>query len=293
MVILILNNFSQNRANKLAKMAIPPIEEPIRMEVLWLQYENFNCLSEFFNNKLHKHTFYELHFILEGKGIITDNTQKEYTFDSGKAIVIPKDTQHAFKFKNENLKRFSIAFTLPEDITATDSFADFAIISLNSGIIEKLNTILVESDKNTVLSLYVIRNRLCEIVCEILNLEKYSDTANVFEPNHTNLYVDRSKKYISDNLNIILTCKDIADYCHINEIYLNRLFKNHTGETLHKYIQRKKIDYSIELLKNKDLSLSAISTMLGFPNEYYFNTYFKKAIGLPPGAYRNINLKAR
>ena len=58
------------------------------------------------------------------------------------------------------------------------------------------------------------------------------------------------------------------------------------------YIQRKKIDYSIELLKNKDLSLSAISTMLGFPNEYYFNTYFKKAVGLPPGAYRNINLKA-
>jgi AraC-like DNA-binding protein len=32
--------------------------------------------------------------------------------------------------------------------------------------------------------------------------------------------------------------------------------------------------------------------MLGFPNEYYFNTYFKKAVGLPPGAYRNINLKA-
>ncbi len=289
---MILNNFSKNRANKLAKMAIPPIEEPIRMEILWLQYENFNCLSEFFNNKLHKHTFYELHFILEGKGIITDNNQKEYAINSEEAIVIPKDTQHAFKFKNENLKRFSIAFSLPEDITATDSFTDFAIISLNSGIIEKLNTIFVETDKNTVLSLYVIRNRLCEIMCEILNLEKYSDIANVFEPNHTNLHVDRSKKYISDNLNMILTCKDIADYCHINEIHLNRLFKKHTGESLQKYIQSKKIDYSIELLKNKDLSLSTISTMLGFPNEYYFNTYFKKAVGLPPGAYRNINLTA-
>ena len=102
MVILILNNFSQNRANKLVKMAIPPIEEPIRMEVLWLQYENFNCLSEFFNNKLHKHTFYELHFILEGKGIITDNNQKEYIVNSGKAIIVPKYTQHAFKYKNEN-----------------------------------------------------------------------------------------------------------------------------------------------------------------------------------------------
>ena len=111
------------------------------------------------------------------------------------------------------------------------------------------------------------------------------------QPNNNNLYVDKSKKYINDNLNIILTCKDIADYCHINEIHLNRLFKKYTGETLHKHIQRKKIDYSIELLKNKDLSLSTISAMLGFPNEYYFNTYFKNAVGLPPGAYRNINLK--
>ncbi len=274
-------------------MAIPPIKDPIRMEILWLQYENFNCLSEFFNNKLHKHAFYELHFILEGKGIITDNNQKEYTVNSGKAIVVPKDTQHAFKFKNKNLKRFSIAFTLPEDITATDSFVDFTIIPLHTNIVENLNTIFVEADKNTVLSLYIIRNRLCEIMYEVLNLEKYIDTTIVLEPNHNNLYVDKSKKYINDNLNIILTCKDIADYCHINEIYLNRLFKTHTGQTLHKYIQRKKINYSIELLKNKDLPLSTISTMLGFSNEYYFNTFFKKAVGMPPGAYRNINLKAR
>ena len=274
-------------------MAIPKIEEPICMEILWLQYENFNCLSEFFNNKLHKHAFYELHFILEGKGIITDNNQKEYIVNSGKAIIVPKYTQHAFKYKNENLKRFSIAFTLPEDIASTDFFADFAITTLNSSIIEKLNTIFVEADKNTVLSLYVIRNRLCEIMLEILNLEKCIDITQVFEPNHSNSYVDKSKKYINDNLNIILTCKDVADYCHINEIYLNRIFKKHTGETLLKYIHRKKTDYSIELLKDKDLSLSTISTMLGFLNEYYFNTFFKKAVGMPPGAYRNINLKAR
>lgn len=273
-------------------MAIPPIEDPISMEILWLQYEDFNCLSEFFNNKLHKHAFYELHFILEGKGIVTDNNKKEYTINSGEAIVVAKDTPHAFKFKNKNLKRFSIAFTLPEDMITTGFFTDFAITSLHASITENLNAIFIEADKNTVFSLYVIRNRLCEIMYEVLNLEKYINTNIALEANHNNLYVDKSKKYINDNLNIILTCKDIADYCHINEIHLNRLFKKYAGETLHKHIQRKKIDYSIELLKNKDLSLSTISTMLGFPNEYYFNTYFKKAVGLPPGAYRNINLKA-
>lgn len=290
---MILKNFSQNRANKLSKMTIPTIKEPIEIKILWLNYMDFNIPSAFFNNKLHKHTFYELHFILEGNGIITDNNQKEQTINSGKAIVVPKDMPHAFKFKKSNLKRFSIAFTLPEDIASTDLLTHFTIVPLHAQIIENLNTIFAEADKNTVLSLYVIRNRLCEIMYEILNFEEYSNINWVLEPNFTNLYIDKSKKYINDNLNIMLTCKDIADYCHINEIHLNRLFKKHSGETLHKYIQRKKIDYSIELLKNKDLSLSTISAMLGFPNEYYFNTYFKKAVGLPPGAYRNINLKAR
>lgn len=289
---MILSKFSQNRANKLSKMILPAIKEPLDIEILWLQYEDFNSPSEHFNNKLHKHTFYELHFVLEGKGIVVNNNLKEYTVHSGEAIIIPQGSPHAFKYKDEKPKRFSIAFTLPEDMTPTKFFADFIIMKLHNGIIEKLNTIFVNADKNTVLSLYVIKNRICEILCEILDLEEHRDMLVIPELNRANLYLDKSKKYINDNLNIILTCKDIADYCHINEIYLNRLFKKHTGETLHKYIQRKKIDYSIELLKNKDLSLSTIGTMLGFQNEYYFNTYFKKAVGLPPGAYRNINLKA-
>ena len=284
---MILNDFSNNRANKLSKIIIPAIKEPFSMDILWLQYEDFNCPSDFFNNKLHKHNFYELHFILEGNGVFTDNIQNEYPINFGKAIFIPKNTPHTFKFKNENPKRFSIAFTFSEDIITNKFLNDFSIISLPGSIIKNLNEIFIEADKNTAFSLYVIRNRIFEILYEALSLNEYIDLSSALEPHYDNLYVDKAKKFINDNLNIIMTCKDIADYCHINEIYLNRLFKKHAGETLHKYIQRKKIDYSIELLKNKDLSLNAISAMLGFPNEYYFNTYFKKAIGLPPGAYRN------
>lgn len=284
---MILNEFSQFRANKLSKMIIPPIKEPIDIRILWLQYEDFNNLSEHFNNKLHKHTFYELHFILEGNAIITDNNQGEYTVHSGEAIIVPQDSPHAFKY-DEKLKRFSIAFTLPEKMTPTILGSDFKTSTLHDGIIENLNTIFAKADKNAALSLYVIRNRICEILFDILNLEDHIQTPLNLEANHANLYIEMAKKYINDNLNIILTCKYVADYCRINEIYLNRLFKKHTGETLLKYIHRKKISYSIELLKNKDLSLSTISTMLGFTNEYHFNTFFKKAVGLPPGSYRKI-----
>lgn len=286
---MILKEFSQSRAKKLIKMVIPPSKEPIGIEILWQQYEDFNYLSEFFNNKLHKHAFYELHCILEGKGILVDSNQKEYVINSGEAIIVPKDVPHAFEYKNENLKRFSIAFTLPEDTVTVGVFTDFATRMLRNQDMENLNTVFTEAEKNTVLSRYVIRNRLCEIIYEILKLEEYCDITDDLPVNHPNLYVDKSKKYINDNVNIMLTCKDVANYCHVNEIYLNRLYKKHVGEPLQKYIQSKKIDHCIELLKNKNLSLTAISDMLGFPNVYYFNAYFKRAVGLPPGTYRNLN----
>lgn len=287
---MILKDFSQSRANKLSKTIIPTIKNPIEMIVLWLQYEDFSVLSKYYNNTIHKHTFYEVHFVLEGTGIITDSNQNEYTLHSGEAVIVPQGSLHTFKCSNKSLKRFSVAFTLSEDIIPICNISDIVVIALHNDIIEKLNTIFLNADKNTALSLYVITNRLCEILYELLNPQERRDLFFPLRSNYTDLYIDKSKKYINDNLNIILTCKNVANYCCINEIYLNRLFKKYTGETLLKYIHRQKINYSIELLKNKSLSINTISIMLGFPNEYYFNTFFKKAVGLPPGSYRNIYL---
>ena len=288
---MILKKFTEARANKLSKKALPAVKDPIGMEFLWLQYEDFSSPTPHFNNKLHKHTFYELHMILEGGGIISDNNQKQYAVHAGEAIMIPQSLPHVFQHQDENLKRFSVAFTMQKDIMSTNIFSDFITVTLQENVIENLNTIFMQADKNTVLSLHIIKNRLFELLCEMLNIEECTDAPPV-ESNTISLYINKSKKYIADNLNIVLTCKNIADYCHINEIYLNRIFKEYTGETLLRYIHRKKIDYSIELLKNRELSLGEISAMLGFSNEYHFNTFFKKSVGMPPGAYRNINSNA-
>lgn len=286
---MILKSFSEARASKLSKKVLPAVTEPIGMEFLWLQYNDFNSLSRYFNNKLHKHTFYEFHIVLEGDGIVSSPDRKQYAVSAGEAIFIPQTVPHVFRHKDENLKRFSIAFTLREDAISAN-LCDFITVTLSESAIENLNTVFAQADKNTALSLHIIKNRLCETLCETLNLEGLAGNST-FDSNNVGLYINKARKYIDDNLNIVLTCKNIADYCHVNEIYLNRIFKEHTGETLLKYIHRKKANYSIELLKNKELSLSEVSAMLGFANEYYFNTFFKKSVGVPPGAYRNIHCK--
>lgn len=43
------------------------------------------------------------------------------------------------------------------------------------------------------------------------------------------------------------------------------------------------------LLADASLSLKQVSMMMNFDNEYYFNAFFKKYSGMPPGEYRKMH----
>lgn len=95
-------------------------------------------------------------------------------------------------------------------------------------------------------------------------------------------------KYIEDNKHILPTCNDIAEYCHFNAKYLNRIFKKATGKTLLEYIHETKRKDAEKLLSETDKTLREISESLGFENEYYFNTFFKRLNGIAPGEFRRL-----
>ena len=287
-MILILNEYSLSRANRLSKLVIPNVNDPFEIEILWLQHEDFNKTSTIFNNKLHKHTFYELHFVLDGENIIADKNGKTFSIKSGEAMILAPGSLHLSKYYTGNLKRFSIAFSLLENSTINKAFSalDYYIYKLSKMTINNLNCIFSECDRDNALSSYIIRNRIFELINELLILGKYEEYMPQTTISSQDLLVNKIKKYIDDNSNIFLSCKDIADYCKYNEIYLNRIFKNRTGNTLLKYIHKKKIQHSKEMLKNKKISVTTISYTLGFSNEYYFNAFFKREVGVSPGVYR-------
>lgn len=98
-----------------------------------------------------------------------------------------------------------------------------------------------------------------------------------------NFIIQKAKQYISDNKDKLLNCSEVADYCHYNAKYLNRIF---TRQTLLAYIHHEKIIYAEELLKDESLTLKQVSDALGFANEYYFNRFFKRKNAITPGKYR-------
>jgi len=98
--------------------------------------------------------------------------------------------------------------------------------------------------------------------------------------------IARAIEYIERNLTDRLTLQNIAEQANLAPAYFSSLFKKVMKVSLVDYINRKKIDLAIELIKNNRYSNQELCEMVGIMNEAYFCTLFKQKTGSSPGQYR-------
>ncbi|MEC0228706.1 response regulator [Paenibacillus alba] len=96
----------------------------------------------------------------------------------------------------------------------------------------------------------------------------------------------KAKQYIEDYISQKLSLDEIADYTNLTPPYFSSLFKRETGENLIDYINRRKMEKALELLKEKDYTNASLSEALGIFNEKYFCTLFKQHYGHTPQKFR-------
>jgi AraC-like DNA-binding protein len=107
---------------------------------------------------------------------------------------------------------------------------------------------------------------------------------------HNTLLAENIHNYIKENYSQQNLCLQmIADNFHLSTAYLSRFFKEQSGEYLHTYINKYRIERARELLLTGDTGIGEIARLTGFSNDVTFNRVFKKLAGLAPGAYRQQN----
>src|SRR5918911_5295716 len=65
-----------------------------------------------------------------------------------------------------------------------------------------------------------------------------------------------------------------------------RTFKETFGETPHRYLQRRRLERAMALLRETDLSVTEICFDVGFSSLGSFSRTFRDVIGVSPRAYR-------
>ena len=78
----------------------------------------------------------------------------------------------------------------------------------------------------------------------------------------------------------------VAAVAHISEAHFIRSFRATFGETPHRYLQRRRVERSMFLLRETDRSITDICLDVGFTSLGTFSRTFREIIGETPSSYR-------
>ena len=94
--------------------------------------------------------------------------------------------------------------------------------------------------------------------------------------------INAVRGYIDQNFFKDIDSTEIERRFSFQYDYINRLFRNITGDSIVKYKNKKRIEAAKFLLVTTEKEIEIISEEIGFHDVYYFIRYFKRNVGCTP-----------
>jgi len=83
-----------------------------------------------------------------------------------------------------------------------------------------------------------------------------------------------------------LDVRTLARIAHVSEAHFIRTFRATFGETPNRYLQRRRVERAMWLLRTTDRTVTDICMDVGFASLGTFSRVFRDIVGEPPSAYR-------
>ncbi|MDD2972060.1 MAG: response regulator [Lachnospiraceae bacterium] len=119
-------------------------------------------------------------------------------------------------------------------------------------------------------------------ICALIS-EQSDHSSQTYHKQICDTVVNYIKQHYSENT---LCLNDIADAVMISPTYLSALYKKSTSQNISDTITSVRIETACDLLLHSTISLKEISEKVGYTNQYYFSSCFKKKTGQTPSEYR-------
>lgn len=234
---------------------------------------------------------------------ITPNTIKEKTELSIASIEKRYSTENEFiyavengdkekidKFLNEDLFFFSkIPDRIPTDPLRSKKNLTFVLNTLLRKAVEKggVHPLYIHSISEK----FAIQIEKTSSIQQLLDLQNkmfldYCDTVKKFSLKKFNYSVRKAIEFIRISLDQDLSLNIISNSINANPYELSRQFKKETGKTITEYINKQRVNEAIYIMQNQNISITAVSDIVGFNDVNYFTKVFKKIKGITPSEYR-------
>ncbi|MFV0241284.1 MAG: AraC family transcriptional regulator [Lacrimispora sphenoides] len=255
----------------------------------------------------HWHPEIEFTYIIEGEILYTINGF-ELLLKEGQGIFCNQNMMHSGKMHNrQECKYLSITF-LPkliygfelsriktkyiDEIVKNPSLSHLLLLDNDQGarnileILSEINTLQLINKEINELKLLTLLTSIWMNLYDCF--EKSKDELSVCSYNEKEL--NRLKKileYIHNNYGSKISLEEIAGTINICTNECCRFFKKHMNATISAYISDYRIEKSLYLLDNTDLSITELAHDIGFSSGSYFTQVFRKKMGFTPNQYRN------
>lgn len=99
-------------------------------------------------------------------------------------------------------------------------------------------------------------------------------------------YVREARDYILSHFTEKISLEVLAKHLLLNKYYLQKLFRQHTGQTPNEYLSALRMNHAKELLRTTEKPVNLVAAEIGIENVSHFIKQFKTSEGITPSNYR-------
>ena len=108
-----------------------------------------------------------------------------------------------------------------------------------------------------------------------------------------NPIADQVVRYVEEHLAEEISNEILSSVFRYSQNYLGQLFKKEKGVTISEYVTRRRVEEAKRFLREEYLTVSEVAYRVGFNDNHYFCTVFKKLTGVTPREYRTAASRPR
>lgn len=264
------------------------VAEAFRITTLYTAFKETYNPNYVFTGEYHN--FWEIVVVLNGELGITAGSDA-FTLKKGRAVLHEPMEFHRlrsvggssptvviFSFAAENMPKYqSKIFEVldlkepPHILEDMHEAFDFSDLIYLSGVKEN-------SETRYQLALKSLESFILRLISRQMNTKK-------FKKSRTAEHYSKIITVMEDNIDKNLSVSDIAELCNMSEINLKKTFSLYAGMGVTAYFNTLKVSTAISMLKN-GMTVSETAAALGFANQNYFSTVFRRINGHSPSYYK-------
>jgi AraC family transcriptional regulator len=227
----------------------------------WHYHENLHICFVFQGGKAE--TKKEASYTQKGGSIFFYHAQEKHRWISPRPISKSANIEIGPQFLDKySLKESQIKKALQENVSARSLMLKM-----------QQEMLLNESDSY---------NSIESLLLELISFSKSSEVKK------TPSWITSLTELLHDQWNEPMTLQEIALIIGVHPVTISKFFRKYFSCTLGEYQRKLKVEKSIQLIKESELSLTEIAFLCGFTDQSHFIRNFKKMTGFLPKGFQRF-----